>query len=151
MTRRTIVTHGRLVADQARLEAARAGQHGVQVMSMPGLAARLAGGFLRAIDAEALAAALGKVLQDPAAAPLGDLAPIGDLPGLQLALASTLGKAWRAGIDLQARAAEHLRFATLATLEAEVLKRLPPGMLRPAELAAAARRGSPMRRCHRPG
>ncbi len=135
----TIVTYGRLAADQARLQAARAGQHGVQVMSMPGLAARLAGGFLRAIDAEALAAALGEVLQDPAAAPLGDLAPIGDLPGLQLALASTLGKAWRACIDLQARAAEHPRFATLATLEADVLKRLPPGMLRPAELAAAAR------------
>ena len=138
MIRRTIVTHTRLAADVARLKAARAGQHGVQVMSMPKLAARLAGGFLRAIDADELAAALGEVLHDPVAAPLGDLAPIGDLPGLQLALASTLGKAWRAGIDLRVRAAEHPRFATLAILEADVLKRLPPGMLRPSELAAAA-------------
>jgi hypothetical protein len=139
MNRHTIVIHGRLAADRARLANARAAEHGVQVMTMPALAARLAGGFLRMIDAETLMATLAEVLAAPAAAPLGDLEPIGDLPGLQLALARTFGKAWRAGLDLGGRASEHARFATLAALETAVLDRLPSGLMRPAELAAAAR------------
>lgn len=138
MSRRTVVVHGRLAMETARLAAARKGGHGVQVMTMPALAARLAGGFLRPIDAETLAAALAEVLAEPTA-PLGDLAPIRDLPGLQSALANSLGKAWRAGLDLAARSADAARFATLAALEAEVLRRLPAGLLRPAQLAAAAR------------
>lgn len=138
VSRRTIVVHGRLATDRARLAQARAGRHGVQVMTMPALAERLAGGFLRVIDSETLTATLAGVLADPAA-PLGDLAPIGDLPGLRRALADTLGKGWRAGLDLAGQATQHPRFATLAALEAAVLDRLPQGMMRPADLAEVAR------------
>jgi len=111
----------------------------MHVTSIPGLAARLAGGFLRLIDGDTLALAIATVLARPEGAPLGDLAPIAGLPGLQLALARTLGKAWRAGIDLASRASTHTRFATLSTLETAVLAELPAGLLRPADLAAAAR------------
>jgi hypothetical protein len=37
-----------------------------------------------------------------------------------------LHKAWRAGIDLAARAADHPRLAAIARLEAAVLGQLPP-------------------------
>lgn len=136
--RHTIVVHGRLAADRVRLEAARNRQHGVQITSMAGMAARLAGGFLRGVDGDTLSVAVGAVLKEAPPAALGDLEPIRGLPGLQLALARTLGKAWRAGLDLDARKPEHPRFATLAAIEAEVLGRLPRGMLRATDLAAAA-------------
>ena len=55
------------------------------------------------------------------------------------AAADTLRKAWRAGIDLQARAAEHPRFHSVASLEAAVVDALPPAMLRPADLVEAGR------------
>ena len=44
--RRTIVVHTRLAGQMARVEAARAGAHGVQILTMGQMAARLAGGFL---------------------------------------------------------------------------------------------------------
>ena len=137
--RRTVVVHGRLAADQARLEAARNAWHGVQITSVVGMAARLAGGFLRGVDGDALSLAVGTTLHEAPPDTLGDLEPIRGLPGLQLALARTLSKAWRAGLDLSARKTEHPRFATLAGIERAVLDRLPLGMLRPVDLAAAAR------------
>ena len=137
--RRTIVVHGRLAADQARLEAARNAWHGVQITSVVGMAARLAGGFLRGVDGDALSLVIGTVLQEAPPDTLGDLEPIRGLPGLQLALTRTLSKAWRAGLGLGARKTEHPRFATLAGIECAVLDRLPLGMLRPVDLAAAAR------------
>ena len=137
--RQTIVVHGRLAADQVRLEAARHAHHGVQITNMVGMAARLAGGFIRGVDGDTLSIVVGTVLREAPAGTLGDLEPIRSLPGLQLALTRTLGRAWRAGLDLIARKSEHPRFATLAAIEEVVLGRLPPGMLRPTDLAAAAR------------
>ncbi len=136
--RHTIIVHGRLAADRARLEAARNRRHGAQITNMAGMAARLAGGFLRGVDGDTLSVTVGAVLNEAPPGALGDLEPIRGLPGLQLALARTLGKAWRAGLDLDGRKFETVRFATLAALEAEVLARLPSGMMRPTDLAAAA-------------
>ena len=136
--RQTVVVHGRLAADQSRLEAARSGRHGVQVTSAVGMAARLAGGFLRGVDGDTLSIAVGTVLREAPLGTFGDLEPIRSLPGLQLALARTLGRAWRAGLDLAGSRSEHPRFATLATIEEMVRGHLPPGMLRPTDLAAAA-------------
>ncbi len=137
--RQTIVVHGRLAADHARLEAARNGHHGVQVTSIVGMAARLAGGFLRGVDGDTLSIAVGTLLREAPSGTLGDLEAIRGLPGLQLALTRTLGRAWRAGLDLAARTSEHPRFAALAAIEAAVRGHLPPGMLRPTDLAASAR------------
>lgn len=134
-SRYTIVVHGRLAAREQRLAAARHGRHGLQVMSFEQAAVRLAGGFARPIDDESLRAAIQTVLPTT---PMGELESIKVLPGMIDAAADTLHKAWRAGIDLAARAAQHPRLDAIARLEAAVLDQLPPGMLRPVDIVAAA-------------
>ena len=120
---------------ERRLAAAREGRHGLQVMSFEQAAVRLAGGFARAIDDESLRTAIQNVLS---ATPMGELESIKTLPGMIDAAADTLHKSWRAGIDLQARAPDHPRLAAIARLEAAVLEQLPPGMMRPVDIVAAA-------------
>jgi hypothetical protein len=120
---------------ELRLTAARDRRHGLQVMTFEQLAARLAGGLSRPVDDEALRAAIQAVLPETA---LGELDAIKDLPGMVGAAADTLRKAWRAGLDLQARAADHPRLASIAKLEVAVLAALPPAMMRPTDLVAAA-------------
>jgi len=133
--RQTIVAHGRLAMRELRLEAARTRRHGLQVMTFERLAARLAGGFARPVDNESLRAAIQKVLSVTV---LGELDSIKLLPGMVDAAADTLQKAWRAGIDLSARADEHPRLLSIARLEEAVLAQLPPLMMRPQGLVAAA-------------
>jgi hypothetical protein len=120
---------------EGRLAAARGGCHGLQVMSFEQAAVRLAGGFARPIDDESLRAAIQAVLP---VTPMGELENIKALPGMIDAAADTLYKAWRAGIDLAARTADHPRLDAIARLEAAVLDRLPPGMMRPLDIVAAA-------------
>ena len=136
MERRTIVAHGRLGMRELRLDAARARRHGLQVMTFEQLAVRLAGGLARPIDDDALHEAVKAVLPETA---LGELDDIKALPGMVSAAADTLRKAWRAGIDLQARAGEHPRLGSVAVLEAAVVQTLPLAMMRPADLVAAGR------------
>jgi hypothetical protein len=70
---------------------------------------------------------------------MGELESIKTLPGMIDAAADTLHKAWRAGIDLAAHAADdHPRLAAIARLEAAVLDQLPSGMMRPLDIVAAA-------------
>lgn len=133
--RRTIVAHGRLAMRELRLDAARRRQHGLQVMTFEQLAVRLAGGFARPIEDESLRAAIQTVLPSTA---LGELESIKMLPGMVDASADTLHKAWRAGIDLAARAGDHPRLDSIARLETAVLAQLPQWMMRPADLVAAA-------------
>src|SRR3546814_23847 len=134
LRRRTIIAHGRLAMRQLRLEAARRRDHGLQVMTFEQLAARLAGGLSRPVDEETLRAAVQASLPEVA---LGELDRIKALPGMVGAAVDTLHKAWRAGVDLQARAGDHPRLASIATLEEAVLGALPPSMLRPVDLVAA--------------
>jgi hypothetical protein len=134
-SRRTIVAHGRLATRELRLYAARQRQHGLQIMSFEQLAVRLAGGFVRPIDDESLRTAIQTALPETE---LGELESIKLLPGMVDASADTLNKAWRADIDLAARASEHPRLASIAVLEAAVLAKLPPGMMRPADIVDRA-------------
>ena len=134
MKRRTVVAHGRLGIRKLRLDAARERRHGLQVMTFEQLAARLAGGFARPIDDDALRNAIKSVLPGT---PLGELDGIKELPGMVNAAADTLRKAWRAGIDLQAKAGEHTRLGSVAMLESAVLQALRPAEMRPVDLAAA--------------
>jgi len=120
---------------EGRLAAARDGRHGLQVMSFEQAAVRLAGGFARPIDDENLRAAIQAVLP---ATSMGELESIKPLPGMIDAAADTLHKAWRAGIDLAARAADHPRLAAIARLEEAVLDQLPAGMMRPLDIVIAA-------------
>ena len=115
-----------------RLETARTA---LQATAFEPLAARLAGGLLRAIDDESLRAATQAALPGTQ---LGELDAIKSLPGFVGAAADTLRKAWRAGIDLEARSGEHPRLASLASLEKAVLAELPPAFLRPPDLVAKA-------------
>lgn len=133
--RQTIITQGRLAARALRLEAARNGRLGVQILAIEQVAARLAGGFTQPLDDDTLLGTLQAVLPD---INLGELDKIRMLPGMAGAAADTLRKAWRAGIDLQARAEDHPRLASLARLEAAVVARLPKAMLCPPDLARAA-------------
>lgn len=134
-SRSTLVVHGRLAMREARLAAARGGRHGLQIMSFEQAAVRLSGGFVRPIDEESLRAAIQAVLPTT---PMGELESIKMLPGMIGAAADTLHKAWRAGIDLAARATDHPRLHAIARLEAAVLAQLPEGMIRPADIVALA-------------
>ena len=131
--RRTVVVHTKLAGHMARVAAARAGENGVQIMTMGQLAARLAGGLLRPVDPDALRDALREAL--PAVA-MGELEPIKNLPGMVRAAVNTLDKVWRAGIELSA--GKHPRLQALHALEEDVLRRLPPSMKRPMELVELA-------------
>ncbi|MDX8442550.1 PD-(D/E)XK nuclease family protein [Mesorhizobium australafricanum] len=133
--RSTLVVHGRLAIREGRLAAARDRRHGLQVMSFEQAAVRLAGGFVRPIDDESLSAAIQAVLP---ATPMGELESIKSLPGMIDAAAGTLHRAWRAGMDLAARAVDHPRLEAIARLEAAVLDQLPAGMMRPVDIVAEA-------------
>lgn len=137
--RHTLLLTSLLVRRTALLEAARERAHGRQLMSPAQMAARLAGGFLRLVDREALQAALDAVIAD-ATIDFGDMQAIRVLPGVRRALAATLERTWTAGIDLRARAAitGHPRIAAMARLEQAVLARLPPAMLAHREIVARA-------------
>jgi hypothetical protein len=111
----------------------------LQALPIEGLAARLAGGFLQPIDPDALKSAIAQALS----ADLGDLNRIKDLPGFPRAAATTLSRAWTAGLNLALLAADVCpetasRLAAVARLEADVIRRLPPSMCRPADLVSAA-------------
>ena len=139
--KRTLIVAGGTAASARRMEAARTRQHGLEIRTIEQVAQRLAGGFLRPIDGDTLARAADEAIRATPVIELGDLQAIAGLPGLPGALAATLGKAWLAGIDLPAEAADRPgvpRLATIARLEQAVLDRLPPGMLRPSELARRA-------------
>ena len=133
-TRHTIIAYSLLRMRELRLEAARERRHGLQIMTFELLAARLAGGLVRPVDDDALREAIGAVLPETA---LGELDGIKALPGMVSAAADTLRTAWRAGVDLQARASEHPRLQSIASLEVAVVASLPPAMMRPADLVAA--------------
>ena len=139
--KRTLIIAGGTAAAARRLEAARKGQHGLEIRTIEQVAQRLAGGFLRPVDGDTLARAADEALRAMPAADLGDLQAIAGLPGLPGALAATLNKAWLADIDLAKEAAGQpgvARLATIAKLEQAVLDGLPNGMLRPGDLARRA-------------
>jgi len=137
--RHTYLVHSGLARKSAVLEAARGQAHGRQVLSPAQAAARLAGGFLQAIDRETLKDVLHEVLREEAI-DIGELNMIRDLPGMVRATASTLQSVWLAGIDLSASDSDenNQRQADLARLEAAVCERLPASMRRPQELADLA-------------
>jgi hypothetical protein len=131
--RRTNVVRTKLAAHMLRVHAARSGENGAQILTMAQLAARLAGGFLRPIDPEALRDAVRASL---ASIDLGELEPIKNLPGMVRAAVGTLDKVWHAAIDLSV--GKHPRLQAVRSLEQEVLRRLPPAMLRPRQLVELA-------------
>jgi len=133
--RHTVIAHGRLAMRELRLAAARERRHGLQIMTFEQLAARLAGGMTRPVDDETLRSVVQQALHETH---IGELDRLKLLPGMVGAAVDTLQKAWRAGIDLQARASEHSRLASIAKLEHAVLAALPAAMMRPTDIVTAA-------------
>lgn len=131
--RQTYVVSAGIARAEHRILAARDRRHGLQVMTMPELVARLAGGFLQPPTREALQEAVADALRTTE---LGPLASVRDLPGMIRAAVATLTKAWGAGVDLEG---DNPRLSDLRTLERAVIDRLPPSMRRHSDLAAAAR------------
>jgi len=137
--RRTLVVGSRLALQEARFKAALARDCGLQILSVPRLAARLAGGFLEAITRDAL--------QDLAKEAIGvggfkAIGPIADLPGMVRAATSTLSKVWDANLDLGEWLKRNDQIADIALIEKRVLSGLPAGMRLPRDLASDARKRS---------
>ena len=135
--RRTLVVGSRLALQEARFKAALARDCGLQILSVPRLAARLAGGFLEAITRDAL--------QDLAKEALGvggfkAIGPIADLPGMDRAATSTLSKVWDADLDLGRWIDRNPQVADIALIEKRIVSGLPAGMRLPRDLVCDARK-----------
>lgn len=133
--RLTRVISGPLALKMQRLEAARQGALGVEIVTLPQLAARLAGGFTRPATPDFLQPAIRKALE---AGGFAELEAVRDLPGMTRAVQRTLAAAWRADAALDAGGGP--RLGDLALLDRRVRAGLPAGTLAPPDLCAAAMR-----------
>jgi PD-(D/E)XK nuclease superfamily len=135
MIRRTVIVEGPLALNMRRITAARDAEAGVQIMSLPQLAARLAGGFTRPAQSEDLDPAIQSALE---AGGFAELESIRSLPGMTRSVAWTLTRLWEANYTLENRVHETARLRDLATIEARVRACLPKGVLSPPHLRNAA-------------
>ncbi|MFL6603054.1 MAG: PD-(D/E)XK nuclease family protein [Steroidobacteraceae bacterium] len=128
-SRRTIVVQGPLAFRVHRLAAADQGSLGLQLTTLPLLAARLAGGFSRPAQSDEVESALQAALKVGA---FTQIEPLRTLPGMTRASARTLRKAWDADILIEER--QEPRLKDIALLERRVRETLPPGAMIPREL-----------------
>jgi hypothetical protein len=135
MTRRTIVVPSRLAWHEERFRAAEENAIGLQILTPPQLAGRLAGGFLEAASRDTCHVLVRDALTDLKFAELDQLR---EMPGAVKAICTTLMKVWDADLDLQALAARTPRISDLARIEAYVRDHLPGGMMLQRELVSAA-------------
>jgi hypothetical protein len=133
--RRVIVVEGPLAFRMRRVQAARDGDLGLEILTIPQLAARLAGGFSSPADEEVLYPAISQALAEEG---LTDLAPVAALPGMVRAVTQTLRRIWRADFNLDAAADQSPRFRDLALIQTRVRAALPAGALIPTDLRDAA-------------
>lgn len=133
MERVTRVVSGPLALKMQRVRAARENVAGVDVTTLPLLAARLAGGFRRAASPEDVQPAIRSALAEGG---FSDLERVRDLPGMVRAVQRTLTAAWRA--DTLLDPAGGARLGDLAELDARVRAALPAGALAPPDLRDAA-------------
>ena len=95
--RHTVVVEGPLAFRTRRLRAARDSESGLQIMTLPLLAARLAGGFHRPTTRQDLDPAIRAALN---AAGLKELEGIRTLPGMTRAVGRTLEKIWESDLQM---------------------------------------------------
>jgi hypothetical protein len=135
MSRRTVIVESSLAFRMRRFAAAEHRDTGLQILTLPLLAARLAGGFHRPALAEDIEPAITEAL---AGGGLGDIEPMRELPGMTRAVARTLNSIWLADLSLADLASRHPRLRDLAHLEGRVKEMLPRGVLAPRELRDVA-------------
>jgi hypothetical protein len=133
---RTTVVEGALAFQMRRANAARNNECGLQILDLPQLAARLAGGFSCPITAEYLDPAIQLALNQGG---FEELESVRHLPGMSRAVARTLRKVWDADVDLRALSgSKHGRIVELAIIEKRVCQHLPKAMLAARDLRNAA-------------
>lgn len=135
MKRRVIVVDGPLAFRMRRLEAARACALGLEILTLPLLAARLAGGFCSLVNRELLAAAIAAALDS---GDFEDIEDVRNLPGMVRAVMQTLDRVWAADLDLDALAKTSPRLSDLALIQRRVRGALPVGAMLPQDLRDTA-------------
>ncbi len=135
LTRRTVVVEGPLAFRMRRIDAARRCEGGLQILTLPLLASRLIGGFIRPARSQDLDPAIRAALQ---ASGFAELERVRQLPGMTRSIAWTLAKIWQADLALANLADRSARLADLAEIERRVRANLPAGMLTPRDLRDAA-------------
>lgn len=129
----TVLVEGQLAMRMRRLDAARAGVAGRQVLTLPQLAARLAGGFIVPASQELLYPAIRLALD---AGGYEDIAQVCALPGMPSAALSALRDWWAAGP--QTSVPNNPRLRDFMLLDQRIRTALPKGALAPPDLVAAA-------------
>lgn len=131
---RTVVVEGSVAPDMRRADAARANECGLQILSLPLLAARLAGGFTMPVTRELLDPAIRRALDEGG---FVELEPVRLLPGTARAVVRTLRKLWEADLDLRGRA-DSTRIRELMLIEERVKRSMPKAVLTTRDLRDAA-------------
>lgn len=135
IVRSTLVVHGPLAIRMQRLAAARQGNIGREILTLPLVAARLAGGFIAPVTTGGLYPAIQAAL---AAGGFRDLGNVSSLPGMPRAVLQALDAVWRADIDLSSLPQDVGRFADLLLLETRLREILPSSRKLPRDLRDAA-------------
>jgi hypothetical protein len=118
-----------------RLQAARANEFGLQIMTLPQLAAHLAGGFLHSAPHDLIEPAIKEALDKGG---FLQLQTVRHLPGMTRAVTRTLRKAWDADLSLRDKASGSPRIVDLVVIENHIRSALPPSCLLPGDLRDAA-------------
>lgn len=132
---RTAVVGGALGYQMRRAAAARANECGLQILNLPQLAARLAGGFVTPVTVEQLDLAVQRALDEGG---FVELEGVRHLPGMTRAVSRTLRKLWDADFRIETGAAGGVRIRELALIEERVRRHLPTSMMPPRDLRDAA-------------
>ncbi|TIQ37184.1 MAG: PD-(D/E)XK nuclease family protein [Mesorhizobium sp.] len=129
--RHTVIVEGTLAFRMQRVAAARAGDHGRDVATLPLLAARLAGGFARPADHAALVPIVARALTELA---FEELEPVKTRPGMARAVLASLARIWAADIRFDDLRYASARLSDLGRIEAYLQSHLPTGALLPRDL-----------------
>ena len=135
MKRRAIVVDGPLAFRMRRLAAARDRELGLEILTLPQLAARLAGGFCRPAHEDVLFPAINTALEQGGYTQLDG---VRRLPGMTRAVARTLACIWSADLNLDDLSVTSPRLADMAVLQRRIREALPAGALTSIDLRDAA-------------
>jgi hypothetical protein len=135
--RETLIVDGTLAYRMQRAAAAGMVSTGREVLTLPRLAARLAGGFVEPAGAEAILPAIREALGQGRFRELGRVA---DLPGTPRAVFETLRHVWSADLRLAEVSGSDDRIADLAMIERSVRAALGPSRMLPPDLRDEALR-----------
>ncbi|MDN4985559.1 PD-(D/E)XK nuclease family protein [Bradyrhizobium sp. WYCCWR 13022] len=132
---RTSIVGSALAFRMRRAAAARSRENGLQILTLPNLAARLAGGFSAPVSSEHLDRAIQQAL---AAGGFRDIEKVRHLPGMTRAVSRALRKVWDADVSLRRTDAKNARLADLASIEDLVRRELPLATALPIDLREEA-------------